>query len=99
MLYLLISLVQSSSFVYHCLSVLVVLFYRFIFIAVMKYMPTCLVAMQHILCFYAFNNHMLHMLIDHIFHIAMNMFDIIISMINNLLYVIIIMLIYGITII
>jgi hypothetical protein len=38
---------------------------------------------------------MLHMLIDHMFHIAMNMFDIIISMINNLFYVIIIMLICG----
>jgi len=39
---------------------------------------------------------MLHMLIDHMFYIAMNMFDITMSMINNLLYVIIIMLIYGI---
>jgi hypothetical protein len=39
---------------------------------------------------------MFHLLIDHIFHIAMNIFDIIISMINNLLYFIIIMLIYGI---
>jgi len=61
----------------------------------MRYMP-CLVVMQYILCFHAFNNHMLHMLFDHMFHIAMNMYDIIISMINNLLYVIIIMLIYGI---
>jgi len=32
----------------------------------------------------------------HISHIAMNMFDIIISIINNLLYVIVIMLNYGI---
>jgi len=45
------------------------------------------------LCFHVFNNHMLHMLIDHMFHIAMNMFDIIIFIINNLLYVIVIMLI------
>jgi hypothetical protein len=36
------------------------------------------------------------MLIDHMFYITMNMFDIIIYMINNLLYVIIIMLIYRI---
>ena len=36
------------------------------------------------------------MLFDHMFHIAINMFDIIISIINNLLYVIIIILIYGI---
>jgi len=57
------------------------------FTAVMRYMP-CLDVMQNILCFHAFNNHM--------FHIAMNMFDIIIYMINNLLYVIIIILIYGI---
>ena len=65
------------------------------FIIVLRYMP-CHVAMFHILCFHAFNNHMLHMLIDHMFYIAMNMFDITMSMINNLLYVIIIMLIYGI---
>jgi len=36
------------------------------------------------------------MLIDHMFYITMNMFDIMIYMINNLLYVIVIMLIYGI---
>jgi len=35
---------------------------------------------------------MLYMLIDHMFHIAMDMCDIIISIINNILYVIIIML-------
>jgi len=79
--------------------VLVVLFHRFtcylIFIAVMRYMP-CLVVMIHILGFHAFNNHMFYMLIDHMFHITMNIFYIMIYMINNLLYVIIIMLIYGI---
>jgi hypothetical protein len=36
------------------------------------------------------------MIIDHMFHIVMDMFDIMISMVNNLLYVIIIMLICGI---
>jgi len=39
---------------------------------------------------------MFYMLIDHMFHITMNMFDIMIYMINNLLYIIIIMLIYEI---
>jgi hypothetical protein len=39
---------------------------------------------------------MFYMLIDHMFHVTMNMFDIMIYMINNLLYVVIIMLIYGI---
>jgi len=39
---------------------------------------------------------MLHMLIDHMFHISMNMFDIMTYMINNILYVITIMLICGI---
>ena len=61
----------------------------------MRYM-SCLVIMFHILCIHAFNNHMFYMLIDHMFHITMNMFDIMIYMINNLLYIIIIMLIYEI---
>jgi hypothetical protein len=39
---------------------------------------------------------MLHMIIDHMFHIVMDMFDIMISMVNTLLYVIIITLICGI---
>jgi len=99
MLCLLVLLVQSSRFVYCCLSVSLVLFHHFtcclIFITVMRYMP-CFVVMFYILCFHAFNNHILYMLIDHMFHITMNMFDIMIYMINNLLYVIIIILIYGI---
>jgi len=61
----------------------------------MRYMP-CLVVTQHILCFHDVNNHMLHMLIDHMFYISLNMFDIMTYMINNLLYVITIMLICGI---
>jgi len=36
------------------------------------------------------------MLVDRMFHIAMDMSDIMISMINNLLYVINVILIYGI---
>jgi hypothetical protein len=64
-------------------------------IAIVRYMP-CLVVMFHILCFHAFNNNMLHMLVDRMFHIAMDMSDIMISMINNLLYVINVILIYGI---
>jgi hypothetical protein len=88
-----VSIVLSSRFIYGCLSVSVVLFSRFtcclMFIAVMRYM-CCLVVMFYILYFHVFNNDMLHMLIDHMFQIAINMFDIIISMINNLLYVIII---------
>ena len=91
---LLVSLVQSSRSIYCCISVSVVLFHRFTFITVMRYMP-CLV-LFNILCFHAFNNHMFYMLIDHMFHIIMSMFDIMIYMINNLLYIIIIMLIYGI---
>jgi hypothetical protein len=39
---------------------------------------------------------MFYMLIDHMFYITMNMFDIMIYMINNLFYVIIIILIYRI---
>jgi hypothetical protein len=39
---------------------------------------------------------MLHMIIDHMFYIVMDMFDIMISMVNNLLYVIIVTLICGI---
>jgi len=89
--------VKSFRIRYLCVSV--VLFHHFtccpMFIAVMRYM-SCLVVMQHILCFYVVNNYMLHMLIDHMFNIAINMFDIMTSMINNLLYVITIMLIYGI---
>jgi len=102
MLCLLVSLVQSSHFICCCLYVSVVMFCRFtsclMFIVVMRYMP-CLVVMFHILCFYAFNNNMLHMLIDHMFYIAMDMCDIIFSLINNLLYVIIVMSIYRIKII
>jgi len=81
MLYLLVSLVQSSRFICCCPYVLVVMFHRFtccfMLIAVMIHMP-CLVIMFHILCFHAFNNNMLHMLIDRMFHIAMDMSDIII---------------------
>ena len=98
MLCLLVSFVQSSHFVCCCLYVSVVLFHHFtcyMFIAILRYMH-CLIVMFYIWCFNAFNNHMLHMLIDHMFHIAINMFDIMTSMINNFLYVIIIMLIYRI---
>ena len=88
-----------KSFRMCCLYVSVVMIRRFtcclMFIVVLRYMP-CLIVMFYILCFHAFNNNMLHMLIDHMFYIAMDMCDIMISMINNLLFVIIIMLIYGI---
>jgi hypothetical protein len=93
---LLVSLVQSSCFIHCCLYVSVVLLCRFtcchMFIAVVRYM-FCLTIMLHISCFHVLNNHMLHMIIDHMFYIVMDMFDIKISMVNNLLYVIIITLI------
>ena len=78
---------------------IVVLFRRLtcslLFIAILRYM-SCLVIIFHILCLYIFNNHMFYMFMDHMFYIPMNMFNIIISMINYIIYVIIIMLIYGI---
>jgi len=98
--YLYVSAVVLSRRLIYCFPyVSVVLFHRLtctlLFIAVLRYM-FCLVIMFHILCFYIFNNHMFYMFIDHKFHIAMNMFHIMISMINYIIYVIIIMLIYGI---
>ena len=57
---------------------------------------SCLVIIFHILCFYIFNNHMFYMFMDHIFYIPMNMFNIMISVVTYIIYVIIIMLIYGI---
>jgi membrane-bound acyltransferase YfiQ involved in biofilm formation len=52
--------------------------------------------MIHVSCLYAYDIYIIHMLFVHIFYIVMNTFDIIISMINYLLYVIIIMIIYEI---
>jgi hypothetical protein len=96
---LLVSLIQSSCFIRCRLYVSIVQSCCFtwclMFIAVMRYM-SCLTVMLHISCFHVFNNHMLHMIIGHMFHIVMDMFDIMISMVNNLLYVIIITLICGI---
>jgi hypothetical protein len=53
-------------------------------------------AMMHVPCLYAYYIYMIHMFYVLMFHIVMDIFDIMISMINHLLYVIIIMLIYGI---
>jgi hypothetical protein len=96
---LFVSLIQSSCFVCCCMYVSVVLSRCFtcclMFIVVMRYM-SCLAVMLHISYFHVFNNHMLHMIIDHMFYIVMDMFDIMISMVNNLLYVIIVTLICGI---
>jgi hypothetical protein len=50
----------------------------------------------HVPCSYAYYIYMIHMLYVLMFHIVMDIFEITISMINYLLYVIIIMLIYGI---
>jgi hypothetical protein len=55
--------------------------------------------MQHIPCLYAYYIYMIHTFYILMFHIVMDIFDIMISMINHLLYVITIMLIYGIKII
>ena len=95
-----VSLVIQSRRLIYCFSyVSVVLFHRLtcslLFIAILRYM-SCLVIIFHILCFYIFNNHMFYMFMDHMFYIPMNMFNIMISMINYIIYVIIIMLIYGI---
>jgi hypothetical protein len=50
----------------------------------------------HVSCLYAYYIDMIHMLYVLMIHIVMDIFEITISMINYLLYVIIIMLIYGI---
>jgi hypothetical protein len=50
----------------------------------------------HVPCLYAYYIYMIHMLYVPNIHIVMDIFEITISMINYLLYVIIIMLIYGI---
>jgi hypothetical protein len=52
--------------------------------------------MLHVPCLYAYYIYMIHMFYILMFHIVMNIFDIMISMINYLLYVITIILIYGI---
>jgi hypothetical protein len=50
----------------------------------------------HVPCLYPYYIYMIHMLNVLMIHIVMDIFDIVISMFNHLLYVIIIMLIYGI---
>ena len=69
-IYLHVSIVLSSHFVYRCLSVSVVLFPRFtcclMFVAIIRFM-SCLVVMFYISYFHAFNNDVLHILIDHMF--------------------------------
>jgi hypothetical protein len=52
--------------------------------------------MMHVPCLYAYYIYMIHMFYVLMFHTVMDIFDIMISMINHLLYVITIMLIYGI---
>jgi hypothetical protein len=52
--------------------------------------------MMHVPCLYAYYIYMIHMFYVLMFHLVMDIFDIMISMINHLLYVITIMLIYGI---
>jgi hypothetical protein len=52
--------------------------------------------MMHVPCLYAYYIYMIHTFYVLMIHIVMDIFDIMISMSNNLLYVIIIMLIYGI---
>jgi hypothetical protein len=52
--------------------------------------------MMHVPCLYAYYIYMIHMFYVLMFHIVMDIFDIMIYMINHLLYVITIMLIYGI---
>jgi hypothetical protein len=51
---------------------------------------------KHVSCLYAYYIYMLHMLYVLMIHIVMDIFKIAISMIKHILYVIIIMLIYGI---
>jgi hypothetical protein len=51
--------------------------------------------MLHVPCLYAYYIYMIHTFYILMFHIVMDIFVIMISMINNLLYVITIMLIYG----
>jgi hypothetical protein len=52
--------------------------------------------MMHVPCLYVYFIYMIHTFYVLMFYIVMNIFDIMISMINHLLYVITIMLIYGI---
>jgi hypothetical protein len=52
--------------------------------------------MLHVPCLYAYYIYMIHTFYILMFHIVMDILDIMISMINHLLYVITIMLIYGI---
>jgi hypothetical protein len=53
----------------------------------------------HVPCLFAYYIYMIHMFHVLLIHIGMDIFEIMISMINHILYVIIIMLIYGIKII
>jgi hypothetical protein len=52
--------------------------------------------MMHVPCLYTYYIYMIHMFYVLMFHIVMDIFDIMMSMINHILYVITIMLIYGI---
>jgi hypothetical protein len=52
--------------------------------------------MMHVPCLYAYYIYMIHTFYVLMFHIVMDIFNIMISMINHLLYVIAIMLISGI---
>jgi hypothetical protein len=83
-----VSMVQLRCFTCCCSSVSVVLICCF----------TCSPVLIHVPFIYDHVLYMLHMFLVYMFIAVMNMIDIMISFINHFLYVIIIMLIYGIKI-
>jgi hypothetical protein len=86
----------------------VLLFYNMLYLFVLVLQSCCLYCyllifscsvIIHESCLYTYYIYMIHMLYILLIHIGMDQFEITISMVNYLLYVIIIMLIYGIKII
>jgi hypothetical protein len=85
----------SSVLSYYNILYLFVLFLQSCYLCSYLFIFSCSIII-HVPCLYAYHIYMIHMLYVLMIHIVMDIFDIIISMINHLLYVIIIMLIYGI---
>jgi hypothetical protein len=104
---------QFSSLLFYIMHIIYVvcssvLSYYNIYLSVLILQSSCLYCylfisscsvIIHEPCLYTYYIYMIHMLYVLMFHIVMDIFEITISMINYLFYVIIIMLIYGIKII
>jgi hypothetical protein len=103
LLFYILHIIYVHLYCFVCSSVLS--YYNILYLSVIILQSFCLYCYLFIFsyyviiyepCLYTYYIYMIHMLYVLLIHIGMDQFEIMISMINYLLYVIIIMLIYGI---